>query len=78
MTPTRFLTLIVLVAFAVVTLHPGQAEAMEPTVILLIIGGVVIVVALVALLVIANVRERQQGEAAAPPPSPGVLVVQAP
>jgi hypothetical protein len=77
MTTGQLLTLIVLIAFAVVTLQPAPAEAFEPATVLLIIGGVVIVVALVALLVIANVRERQRGEAAVPSP-PDLLVVQAP
>ncbi len=74
----RLLALIVLVAFAVVTLQPTPAEAIEPTTMLLLIGGAVIVVALVALLVIANIREHQRGEAEAPSPPRGVFVVQAP
>lgn len=78
MTPRRLLALIVLAAFAVVTLQPTPAEAFEPTTVLLIIGGAVIVVALVALLVIANIREHQRGEAEAPSPPRGVLIVQAP
>jgi hypothetical protein len=77
MTTGRFLALIVLVAFAVVTFQPPPAEAIEPTTVMLIVGGAVIVIALVALLVIANLRERQRGEAAAPS-LPILVAVQAP